>query len=145
LEFAEEHNELTDGKKKKRDPEGMTADEALKRAAEIQDEDLDNLDGMIQMVENTKQIGADTAAELQAQTDKLRQASEHVKEIESNMDIAQAELRSFIRRMGTDKLFMVCLCVVVIGIIVAVVWSIIAEETDKPPDQFGNETDASKA
>ena len=135
---------MTEGRKKKcTDPDAMTADELLQKADAIQDDDLDRADGMIRTIEQTKEIGTNIGQELDRQTGQLKKASEHVKEIESNMDMANRELRSFVRRMATDKLIMVFLCCIVLGVAGIIVYAIIEDKTAKTPDQYGNSTDAS--
>ena len=51
--------------------------------------------------------------------------------VDSNVALAEKQLRAFMRRMATDKLIMVMVCLVVLGIIAAIVVAIVKAKT--PP------------
>ena len=80
---------------------------------------------MVKTTEETRQVGASTATTLAQNTDRLRLTEKGLDEIESNLTQAKKELASFAKRIATDKVIMGLACLVVLGIIGIIVYSII--------------------
>jgi len=122
LEWKQEKDDLMGGATKK-DIDSMSADEVLDKAANIQDKSMQATERMLQNIEQSKGVAADTSAKLVEQTEKLKKIDEGIQQVESNLKQAQQQLKSFVRRMGTDKLIMCFILLIVIGIIFVIVWS----------------------
>eukprot|EP01116_Phalansterium_solitarium_P014921 TRINITY_DN3283_c0_g1_i1.p1 TRINITY_DN3283_c0_g1~~TRINITY_DN3283_c0_g1_i1.p1 ORF type:complete len:234 (+),score=10.84 TRINITY_DN3283_c0_g1_i1:87-788(+) len=110
----------------------MTADEVLNKAAETQVKSITSLDNTLRMIEETKAIGAETAAELKAQTEKLGGVDKDLDEMESYLKQADKQMRAFVRRMATDKIILAFIFLIVAGIIFIIVWSVL-----HPDDKIG--------
>ena len=63
------------------------------------------------------QVGAETAAKLKGQTEQLKNVDQDIMKVKSNLKRADLLLRAFMRRMATDKIFMVFMCLIFCGII----------------------------
>jgi len=114
-----------------------TADEVLDQAANTQQKSLASADGMISTMESIKQIGADGSAALSSQTKQLEHAIEGTRKVQDNLKMAQKQLRAFARRMATDKLIMILMLFVVLGIIGVIVVSIVKPHSNtNVPDTF---------
>jgi len=103
----------------------MTADEVLNKAAATQVKSLDSLDRTLQTIEDTKQVGAETAAELKIQSEKLGGVDKDLDEMESYLKQADKQMRAFVRRMATDKIILAFIFLIVAGIIFIIVWSVL--------------------
>lgn len=81
-------------------------------------------------------MGTAAAVKLRAQGEALQRVDAALDEIESNVRRANKQVRAFIRRMGTDKLILVLVLLVAIGLVVAVVVPLVQQETNE-----GEQTD----
>jgi len=81
------------------------------------------LDNTLQTIDHTREVGAATAQRLGEQTEQLKRIDEGVSEIQTNLKMAAKQLRSFTRRVATDKLIMAFICLIVIAIIFVIIWS----------------------
>jgi len=82
------------------------------------DDSVESLSRSKRIVEDTKIIGASVANALKEQTEILTGVNTDVDKIESNLGMADKQIRAFVRRMMTDKIILAFLCLIVIGIIV---------------------------
>lgn len=103
----------------------MTADEILDKAAETQLKSINALDRALQNIEESKQVGAATAAELKSQTEKLEGVGKDLDEMESYLKQADKQMRAFVRRIATDKIILGFIFLIVAGIIFIIVWSVL--------------------
>jgi t-SNARE complex subunit (syntaxin) len=78
---------------------------------------------------NPLQVGTDIGSELTQQTDKLRKVQQDVDEVELNLKMANKQLRSLARRLATDKIFMIFIALIVIGILFIIIWKIVNPTT----------------
>ena len=95
----------------------MTAGEIIQEGAAIQDKSKAAVDRMKRQIEESKQVGAETAAKLKGQTEQLKNIDQDIMKVKSNLKRADLLLRAFMRRMATDKIFMVFMCLIFCGII----------------------------
>ena len=95
----------------------MTAGEIIQEGAAIQDKSKAAVDRMKRQIEESKQVGAETAAKLKGQTEQLKNIDQDIMKVKSNLKRADLLLRAFMRRMATDKIFMIFMCLIFCGII----------------------------
>ena len=105
--------------------DGKTTDDILKRAQDTQVESSKVLDRIIVTVEQTMKIGTNTALKLHENTKTLERIDDGVSEVNDNLKLASTALKSFSRRVATDRLFLCFVCLIVVGIIIIIVWSIV--------------------
>ena len=75
---------------------------------------------MKRQIEESKQVGAETAAKLKGQTEQLKNIDQDIMKVKSNLKRADLLLRAFMRRMATDKIVMVFMCLIFLGIIIII-------------------------
>lgn len=107
------------------DPDTMTTQQILDKASHVQDQSLQSLDRTLATIETTKQVGSETAQTLHAHTQQIAKVMEGVDEVESNIKQANRHLRAFIRRMATDKIIMVFMCLIVCLVVTIIVVKIV--------------------
>lgn len=124
-----------------RNVDEMTSVEIIQEAAKVQDSSLGAVGRMKAQIADTKQIGNETAAQLKAQTEQLKQIDQDIMKVQGNLNRADLLLRAFMRRMMTDKIVMVFMCLIFCGVIGIVVYKFIdpqgAEDSGiNVPDQL---------
>jgi len=100
-----------------RNVDEMTSGEIIQEGGEIQDKSKAAVDRMKRQIEESKQVGAETAEKLKGQTEQLKNIDQDIMKVKSNLKRADLLLRAFMRRMATDKIFMVFMCLIFCGII----------------------------
>jgi len=103
----------------------MTTQEVLQEASRIQDKDLGALERMKQQIAQTGEVAAATATRLKGQTDQLKNIDTDVMKVKSNLARADLLVRAFMRKMMTDKIVMVFMCLIFCGIIAIVIYKIV--------------------
>jgi len=109
--------------KKNEDLDTMTADEIVDKGAKTQEKSLDSLDSTLRIIEDTKGVGADTAAKLSGQTQQLQRIGEGLSEVDSYLKLASNQLRSYARRMATDKIILCFIVLIIGGILTIIIYS----------------------
>uniref|UniRef100_A0A7S2IXW3 t-SNARE coiled-coil homology domain-containing protein n=1 Tax=Haptolina brevifila TaxID=156173 RepID=A0A7S2IXW3_9EUKA len=102
----------------------MTTQEVIAEGAKIQDRDLSALERMKRQVAETGEVAAATAMRLKGQTDQLKNIDTDVGKVKSNLSRADLLVRQFMRKMMTDKLVMIFMCLIVCGIIGIIVYKV---------------------
>jgi len=97
----------------------------LAKAENIQREDIDILTRVTKQVVDTKQLGADTLVEMDKQTNQIVQIDKGVDEVSSNLKLASRHLRTFVRRLATDKIVMGFVLLIFAAVVFIIVYSII--------------------
>ncbi|VBB17939.1 hypothetical protein YASMINEVIRUS_402 [Yasminevirus sp. GU-2018] len=105
--------------------DGMSTDAVLQKALKVQDASITSTNNMLRQVEEARNIGANTLARLGDNTDRLRQIENGLDEVDDNLKIASKQLRSFGRRIATDKIIMCLACLVIVGIVSVVTLSLL--------------------
>ena len=108
----------------------MTAGEIIQEGAKIQDKSKAAVDRMKRQIEESKQVGAETAQKLKGQTEQLKNIDQDIMKVKSNLKRADLLLRAFMRRMATDKIVMVFMCLIFIGIITIIICKAVGVEGD---------------
>eukprot|EP01062_Namystynia_karyoxenos_P076780 TRINITY_DN7592_c1_g1_i1.p1 TRINITY_DN7592_c1_g1~~TRINITY_DN7592_c1_g1_i1.p1 ORF type:complete len:271 (+),score=119.29 TRINITY_DN7592_c1_g1_i1:100-813(+) len=84
-------------------------------------------------LERTEETAQDTAETLRKQGDQLRRIDEDLDALGTDVQRARKELNAFMRRMATDKLILCCVCLLVVGILVAIILHFVL-----PSEETGN-------
>eukprot|EP00002_Diphylleia_rotans_P015402 TRINITY_DN2989_c0_g3_i2.p1 TRINITY_DN2989_c0_g3~~TRINITY_DN2989_c0_g3_i2.p1 ORF type:complete len:221 (-),score=73.31 TRINITY_DN2989_c0_g3_i2:290-952(-) len=118
------------------DVELMTNAQKLDEASKVQDQSLGSLARSKKLVQNATEIGVETNKQLKAQTEQLNAINSDIDDIQNNLQQADRQIRAFMRRMATDKVITCLLCLIFVGVIVAIAYSIIDpnSNTTKPDD-----------
>jgi len=103
--------------------EATTYTGVLKKAEDIQNEDLKAVDRMIQKTEETERLGADTLVTMQQQREQLQRIDAGIDEVSSNIKLAQRHMRTLVRRLATDKIILGFIFLIFVGVIFIIVWS----------------------
>ena len=83
----------------------------LKAADQIQDKTAQSLKHTEQMVQLTKEVATATIEELHRQKEQIKDITEEVMQLEDNLTRADKLIRTFGRRMATDKFIQCFACV----------------------------------
>ncbi|GMH94446.1 hypothetical protein TrST_g2726 [Triparma strigata] len=118
-------------------------DAMLKDASAVQDKTEQSLMHSKQMVEATKDVAVATLEELHRQRDQIKDVTEEVMQIEDNLARADKLIKTFGRRMATDRFIQCFACVNVLLLVGVIVYAVVSKEkteesTSNVPDQpFG--------
>ena len=108
-----------------RSVDDMTAGEIIQEAAKTQDQSLASVQRMKQQIADSKQVGAETAQKLKGQTEQLKNIDADIMKVKSNLKRADLLLRAFMRRMMTDKVIMIFVCLIFCGIVGIIVYKVV--------------------
>jgi len=115
----------------------MTPAQILEVAGKTQDQSLASTRRMQQRIAESKQIGSETAMKLKSQTEQLKDIDTDILKVKSNLNRADLLVRAFIRKMATDKIIVVLICLIFIALIAVIAYSIL-----KPKDENNSPTPA---
>lgn len=107
------------------DPSQMEAGQLAQAGVEVQEDTFSSLERSRRNIEQTTEAGRETSAKLKQQTEQVNAISEDLTRIDTTLKRAGRELRAFIRRMATDKVIMCFLMLLVLGIVAAVIVTIV--------------------
>ncbi|EFC36805.1 predicted protein [Naegleria gruberi] len=101
------------------------ADELFKEIYETQGDSLDIVKRLIDKADETKAIAAESMEMLKRQREQLERIDKEMDELGSNITRGSNELKSFMRRLATDKLIMVLILLVVLAVLGIIIWRIV--------------------
>lgn len=110
-------------------------DAMLNQASHLQGKTADSLNRTEQMVEESKVVGMATVDELKKQREQIKNIDNDVNRIEDNLQRAEKLIKTFGKRMATDKLIQCFACVNILLIVGVVIYAIVK-------GGLGNERDA---
>lgn len=119
------------------DAQNATAGQTLDEAQRIQGKDLDAVKRMQRVVANTEGVAANTMETMQAQTEQIGKIHQDLEEIDDTLKMAQTELSRFMRRMATDKVILLFIGLIVIGILVIILlnaFGVVDDDQVNTPD-----------
>jgi len=121
---ALERGDLLDGKEapKPVDLETASTKQVIDHGKAIQAKSAESLGRAAKLVNQSEAIGAQTAAQLKAQTEQMKGIYSNVDKIEGDLKRADKIMRAFMRRMATDKLVLCFILLIIIGIITIIAW-----------------------
>jgi len=99
-----------------------SSDGLMKHGLEVQQESKESLQRSVGKVAETLQIGTETAAQLQRQTDQMTNMIDNLDQIESMLDRSTKIIKDIARRVATDKYMWVLICCVAAAIIFIIAW-----------------------
>jgi SNARE protein len=103
----------------------MSTQEVLQEAGKVQDQSLGALKRMQQNIAASREVGTATAAALEDQTKQLKNIDTDIMKVKSNLVRADLLVRAFMRKIMTDKIIMLFMCLIFTGVVVIVVWKIV--------------------
>ena len=112
----------------------VDGDALLNDAGRLQDKTQQSLFNTKKLVEESKLVGMQTVEELQRQREQLNQVDQDVMRMEDNLDRADKLIKTFGKRMATDKLIQCFACVNVLLIVGVVVYAIVKGGLKKNDD-----------
>ena len=119
-------SELFGGASRGQNPEGE-GDAMLAGASKLQDKTADSLLHTQKMVEATKEVGQATIEELHRQREQIKDITEEVIQIEDNLARADKLIRTFGRRMATDKFIQCFACINVLLLAGVITYAILSK------------------
>jgi len=97
----------------------------LDKAKAIQESDKSTLTGVLQTVHQTIEVGSATLVKMNEQSEQIMRVDKGVDEVSSNLKLASRHLRTFVRRLATDKIVMGFIFLIFAAIVFIIVWSIV--------------------
>lgn len=121
---ALERGDLLEGKEapKPVDLETASTKQVIDHGKAIQAKSSESLGRAAKLVNQSEAVGAETAARLKEQTEKMKGIYSNVDKIESDLQRADKIMRAFMRRMATDKLVLCFILLIIAGIITIVAY-----------------------
>ncbi|KAJ3287388.1 hypothetical protein HK104_008638 [Borealophlyctis nickersoniae] len=119
VDWAETSAERDDIKRKGVDD--MTTKEITQTAIQIQSQTVEAAQRARRVAEETIEMGNAIHSEIIKQGEQMGKIQEDVEQVESNLKRAEKQLRVFMRRLATDKIFLVFIFLIVILVIAAIV------------------------
>jgi len=121
----------------------MNAGEIIQEADRTQDKSLASIGRMKGQIADSMQVGAETASKLKAQTEQMQNIDTDIMKVRSNLNRADLLIRAFMRKMMTDKIIMVFVCLIFVGIVTIIVYKVVDpkgsdESGINVPDQLVN-------
>ncbi|KAN0001006.1 hypothetical protein ACTFIZ_001446 [Dictyostelium cf. discoideum] len=94
----------------------------MKKAKDIQQQDIKTTKGILQTVIETNNIGTATSEQMKIQEEQINRIKNDMDVIDSNLKLATRQMRSIARKMATDKIILGLILLIVAGIIVVIVY-----------------------
>lgn len=124
------------------DPE-RAGDALLDDAGRIQDKTQQSLNKTQQMIQESKQTGMQTVEELQRQRDQINTIDTEVMRMEDNLTRADRLIKTFGKRMATDRLIQSFACINVLLIVGVVIYLIVKGGINNNTDEAAPESPVS--
>jgi tetrahydromethanopterin S-methyltransferase subunit G len=119
------------------DADKATAGQVLDQAQRIQGQDLKAVKRMQRKVGEIEAVGAAAMEAVHGQTEQIAKMHTELEEIDSNLKLANGELTRYMRRIATDKIILMFVGLLVIGIAVIIVlhaFGFVDDEQVNAPD-----------
>jgi SNARE protein len=100
-------------------------DAMLNQASHLQDKTAASLNNTQVMVGEAKMVGMQTVEELQRQRDQIRNIDDDVNRLEDNLARADKLIKTFGKRMATDKLIQCFACTNLLLIVAVIIYAIV--------------------
>ncbi|KAK8792933.1 hypothetical protein WA158_005097 [Blastocystis sp. Blastoise] len=107
-------------------------DMLLQHALKIQDKTRDAINQTLLTLNETKQVASNTTTALNQQTEQIDHMNVNVKSIDQELNRSDRLIKDFAVRMMTDKLIMVFITIIVIGIIAAIILYLVFKQDETP-------------
>ena len=103
----------------------MTTSEITQKGLQIQEKTQESTSRTKRLIQETIEIGTAANSELKDQGEKLLKIEEDVEQVESNLKRADRQMRIFIRRRASDRIFMILIVLLGAGILAIVVLTVL--------------------
>jgi SNARE protein len=117
----------------------MTTAEITKTGLQMQEKTQESTARTKKLIQETIEIGTAANSELKDQGAKIIKIEEDVEQVESNLKRADRQMRIFIRRMASDRIFLVLIALLGAGILAIVVLTVLQKKCIGT-EFFGNST-----
>ena len=111
------------GKSKIKDKE--LEDELFKDIYTTQGESIKIVERLIAKADETTDLAQESSEMLKKQREQLRRIDEELDGLGSGIDRGKKEVVSFLRRLATDKVILMVIALIVLGLTVLIIWKII--------------------
>ncbi|KAI8591577.1 hypothetical protein BDZ88DRAFT_495360 [Geranomyces variabilis] len=128
VEWAEKSAERDEGAVGKKKIEEQTTKEITATAIQIQEQTQQSTTRAKRMVEETLEMGLAVKDEVMKQGQQMTKVQEDLETVDNNLKRAEKQLRVFVRRMATDKIFIIFIMLIVILIIIAIVLYVLKQK-----------------
>ena len=122
-------------------PVGKTNDQYLAAANSVQDQTDASIEHTLGMIEASKEVGNATLEELARQREQIASVGDEVSKIEDNLTRADRLIRTFGKRMATDKCIQVFTIINVIMVVVIVAYAIVTKRISLDGGEDGGKGD----
>eukprot|EP01133_Synstelium_polycarpum_P003775 gene3775-4354_t len=99
--------------------------QTMVQAKKIQQQDIDATNRILQEVVTINMTGQATLEEMAVQEEQMKRIGKGMDEVDSNLKLAQRQMRAFARKMATDKLIMGLVLMIVLAIIAVIIVKIV--------------------
>ncbi len=94
---------------------------------DVQDENMNIVNGLINKADKTQELGGEISEKLKKQKEQLDIVSVELDDLGGQIKRAKKEVTSFMKGIATDKMLIVCICLVICFISLAVALIIICK------------------
>jgi len=120
---SSDKNALMDGAKVPATGADMnTADGLMKHGLDVQQQGTDSLQRTLRVVHETKDIGIDTVAKLDANTHQIEAMYDNLTAIDTTLARSTKVIKRMARKMATDKVIWVFTFLIFAAVVVIIVW-----------------------
>jgi len=102
-------------------------DKMLDDAARLQDKTADSLSNTMALIADSKTTGMQTLEDLEMQRDQLRGIDSDVMRLEDNLKRADLLIKTFGKRMATDKVIQCFACVNILLVVGVIIYAIVSK------------------
>lgn len=128
-------NQLLEGAKPAASAADMaTADGLMKHGLEVQAAGTSSLQRTLKVVGETKDIGIDTVAKLDANTHQIEAMYDNLTSIDTTLARSTKVIKRMARKMATDKVIWVFAFLVIAAIVAIIVWKQVQKRNDDSND-----------
>lgn len=112
-----DREDLLSGHSNEMNVDNMGASELIDEGKKVQEQSSKSVKNSKKMIEQSKKVGQETAVKLKQQTEQLTNIDNDIQKVESNLMRGDVQLRLIGKKLMTDKIVMVFMCLIFIGII----------------------------
>lgn len=117
-----------------------TAQDVMKEANRVQDETNKSLQYAINMANTIEDTGNSIITELGKQTDKMYQINKEVDVLDTHLKRSKKEVQYFFRRLATDKLCILLVIIILLGVCGIIFWQIWSKRVNKSTPEIPKNT-----
>lgn len=108
-----------------RKADDMSAIELIDEGKRVQVQSLSSVARMKEQLAETHKVGTATATKLKAQTEQLKKVEEDVHQVRANLVRSDALVKAFVRRIMTDKIVKVFVCLIFLAVVAIIVIKVV--------------------